>query len=152
MADHNTQSSFVIQCGTADNARKVADWLNGSDYPDELLDAMNEASDGAFDDDGVLQFTIAEASVPADEPDAVWVDFQDGDLALVAAIVEYAMTTMPEVPSPQGWEWANTCSRPRPGEFSGGAVVVSRGAGTQWHTTGQWLDEALSAAIATGAP
>ena len=39
-------------------------------------------------------------------------------------------------------QWADTCSKPRPDSFSGGAAIVTD-KGTHWFTTGQWIDETL---------
>src|SRR4051794_25083027 len=108
MANNSTQASFMVQCGTAENAQKVASWIQGcegTDYPGDLRTALE--NEGMEFESGIPDYTIADATVEQEDETAVWVNFQDGDLAATAVIIQYAMDTMPEVPSPQGWTWAN---------------------------------------------
>ena len=145
MSTNSTTSSFLIACGTAANAKKLAEWLNGiTNYPADLKEKMRAANEDIFDEDGVVQYTITDASLEDGDPTTVWVYFDDGDMQVTVAILEYAMATMPEMLSPQGFEWADTCSRPRIGEFGGGAVALWRGKDTQWMNTSYWLSQVLS--------
>ncbi len=38
-----------------------------------------------------------------------------------------------------GFEWSNTCSKPRLNSFGGGAVVIDKN-GLGWMNTGEWLE------------
>lgn len=139
MANNSTQASFMIQCGSVELAANVAEWVNGEgNYPQKLRELLeNEGMD--FDGD-IPSYTIADATIEGDE---VWVNFQEGNLAAIATIMDYIIQEYPPVPSPQGFTWANTCSKPRIGEFDGGAVVVARGQDWQWLNSGTWLQEQI---------
>lgn len=141
MANNWTQTSFYFRCGTAANAEKVAVWINGGDlhpYPAELVTAMTAAYEGCFDGP-VLDAFIADAETDGDQ---VWIhlDGNGGDLEVLAAIMKYAMDTIPEVEDGQGFQWAEGCDRPRVNEFGGGACFIARGQDIRWHHTGSWLE------------
>jgi hypothetical protein len=40
-------------------------------------------------------------------------------------------------------QWANTCSKPRAGEFGGGAVFITA-SNIVWHSTGSWVSNQIS--------
>jgi hypothetical protein len=81
------------------------------------------------------------------------IQIQDGDLWMyaeesgtpenaVAVMQAYLRQFHPE--GSCGFEWATTCSRPRPGEFSGGAVFVTATT-AEWMPAGQWLADKTKA-------
>jgi hypothetical protein len=150
MANNYTQTSFYFRCGTAENAAKVACWINGGSehpYPADLVKSMTESVPETFDD-GCLDVTIGDATVDEDQ---VWVHADvAADLELLATILAYAMDTMPEVEDRQGFQWAETCDKPRVDEFGGGACFIARGQPTRWLHTGQWLAEQAEAKPSNG--
>lgn len=46
--------------------------------------------------------------------------------------------------------WAEYCSKPRIGEFGGGAIFVTA-KGVEWHTTGDWIQEKRNEFVAESA-
>ena len=68
---------------------------------------------------------------------------ESGDLeGLVSALYEFSAYFKLEYPI--GFEWANSCSKMRPGEFGGGAVVIKPGKKPKWNSTGNWLAKELN--------
>ncbi|WP_166297126.1 hypothetical protein [Bradyrhizobium sp. 2S1] len=147
MANNYTQTSFEFDCGSPENVTKIACWINGDathPYPDALRDMMVGLCEEIFDGDD-LAFTIADADRVEGEPHKVWLRFDEsGDIEMTALILGFAMLTMSEVPDRQGFTWAETCSRPRIGEFGGGACLICR-SGVKWMHTSEWLEEAIRA-------
>jgi hypothetical protein len=71
---------------------------------------------------------------------AIWADESgDSDVEAVIAFIESFFRAMRPTGG-FGFEWANTCSKPRPGEFGGGAAFIfgSR-ATTRCFSTSSWL-------------
>ena len=92
---------------------------------------------GTEDENGLVQ-ELAAAVFPKDGN--LWISDQgtgEGDIeAVINCVAEWINTFRPDYVF--SLEWANTCSKPRPGEFGGGAVIVTRN-NTEWFTTGQWI-------------
>lgn len=150
MSNNYTQTSFYFQCGTAENAAKVKAWINGdiigvgsTPLPDDLRKLMIDATgeETFAGEGGALEYTIAEAEIDANcRSQVLWVHIDEsGDLELLAAILAYAMDHMPEVEDRQGFQWAETCSKPRIDEFGGGACFIRRGHDVAWLHTSSWL-------------
>lgn len=146
MANNATLTAFAFNVDTPEHAEQLVLWLHGKSLPDELKAKMIEASPDCFVDDD-LQYTIVEvAEFDEDQAGAVYANIQEGgDFELLSVVLSFALDVWPEAPSPQGFAWANTCSAMRIGEFSGGAMVVRRGAEAEWMNTSTWLMERLNA-------
>lgn len=143
MANNKTETSFYFQCGTAKNATILACWINGGsahNIPDAARKEMLVENADAFEDD-TLAVYIANAEVDGTQ---VWVSIEEGgDIPLLAILLRAAMATMPEVEDKQGFQWAETCSKPRVNEFGGGACFIRRGHEIEWLYTGSWLDSRM---------
>ncbi len=66
---------------------------------------------------------------------------ESGDLEAVALVIQYTfrhfgLTNFAYI------EYANTCSRMRPGEFGGGAMVVTKD-DTRWLSTSLWVSQTI---------
>lgn len=162
MANNYLQTSFYFQCGNEAVARTVAAWINGGgyagvEYPDDLRKLMIEQTgEETFNEDGILEYTIAEAELDNagdHKNDQLWVHIDEiGDLELLVTILAYAMDRYPEVEDRQGFQWAETCSKPRVNEFGGGACFIVRGEEARWIFTGGWLDELMAPKPAADKP
>lgn len=147
MANNYIQTSFYFRCGTEDNAAKVNGWISGERITDELKQDMIAASPDCYSADGELQYTVIDSCQR--DGDQVWIAMEEGgDLELLATILQYAMDTLPEVEDRQGFQWAETCSKPRVDEFGGGACFIARGQPTKWLFTGQWLAQQVESPTA----
>jgi hypothetical protein len=69
----------------------------------------------------------------------IWLHGDTVRVESVAALVQIAIHRF-QPALKWGFEWAYTCSRPRPGEFGGGAAVVAADA-IEWCCTSDWLRE-----------
>lgn len=61
------------------------------------------------------------------------------DMEATAAVLQATMARF-DLPGALAIEWAETCSKKRPGEFGGGAVVITKDA-EHWMSTSQWISE-----------
>lgn len=119
MADNYTQFSEMIPCKT----KEQQDWL------------LKELADGVKDDDGG-EHPVCEFS--ADKED-IWVHAEDsGDLDALADVVSFFQLRF-EIDEPWTLTWAETCSKPRVGNFGGGGVVVYRGK-VSWLNAWSWCE------------
>lgn len=127
MANCYTQFSEVIPC---ENEEQV-EWLMGS-LATAVKDEGCESEDS--DDDGYPPCEFER------DGSGVWVHSEDGgDLeALVNVICSFQEKF--SIGDPWSLAWAETCSRPRVGEFGGGAIVVYKGE-AEWINTWDWCEE-----------
>jgi hypothetical protein len=152
MANNAQQTALFFKVGSTEQVQKLIRWLQGEDLPEELRKKMVETSPDCFDPEegqedwqGDLNDTICDNAEHdrVDDQDGVYVGVSEGNLDLLATILDHALQNWPDVPSPQGFEWASWCSRLRVGEFAGGAVALRRGVEPCWFTTGRWLQQQL---------
>lgn len=131
MADYFTHFSCLLDVGTPENAARALDLYNG-------LSDENATED--LPSDGFL------LSIQPDHGGThLWVyDDGNGDPEHVIQFVkrcaaEFGLTGR------WGFQYANTCSRPRIDVFGGGAHVldVATGETVDWIHTGGWLAETL---------
>ena len=73
----------------------------------------------------------------------LWISDDGGcvSLEVIADIISATMKQYDDLPL-VAIEWANTCSRPRVGEFGGGAVLIHNRE-QFWMNTGDWLSQAV---------
>lgn len=102
-----------------------------------------------------VKATIDDHSVREDDQqiDEDFFDYEFDDSSVVIyseeygdieAVTEFVKALQEKFPrhSPVGFSWAETCSKPRPGEFGGGAVVVDAG-NVEWVSTYHWLKDRI---------
>lgn len=127
------------------------------DWPPEAVATLIEAdrllsdlaSDETIDDDAAdpeLVAVVREAYetsqggtgcvIVPHGPGAVAHSDESADVSALAELISFAMRRH-GIAEPVVIEWAETCSKPRPGEFGGGAAVVTASE-TRWMTTGEW--------------
>ena len=131
MADYFTRFSCLLDVGTHDNAARAVN----------LYNKLSE--DGAQEDPPSDGFLVSIQ--PEHGGTQLWLrDDETGDPERVIAFVllsagEFALTGR------WGFEWANTCSRPRFNAFGGGAHVLdlSTQKTVAWSDTNCWLAIAL---------
>lgn len=117
MSNNYTHLAFAFNATTSENAAKIRGRLNA-------IDAYAEVEQ----QDNVLLITSESA-----------------DVEVLIKMLRHAMRTMPDIPSPQGFEWAFSADKHRIGDFGGGAVVVRREPGPiKSIDTAVWLKEELS--------
>lgn len=133
MADHFTHFSCLLDVGTLENAGRALDLYSrmmeenaAEDLPSDAFLLSIQAEHGG------TQLWIRD-DVTGD-PQAV-VDF------VLRCAEEFGLTGR------WGFQWANTCSRPRVNAFGGGAQVLDLGRRkiVAWIATSGWLGRTLSA-------
>jgi len=121
MANNHTQFSEVIPCETKEQMQ----WL------EEMLATAVRIDD---EEEG---YPVCDLGRKAD---GIWVHSSDwGDLEALVGVV-CAFQQRFQITEPWSLTWADTCSRPRIGEFGGGAVVVCKGE-AEWLHTWSWCED-----------
>ena len=114
----------------------------GQTLPDLLLRLREE--DDASDDPQFSGFALA---LP-DEPGSSVLWFHDDGQGDVEAVISFVLRLADEIDLTGLWgfDFANTCSRPRLEAFGGGAHVIDLGARKSigWISTHVWLTAALN--------
>jgi hypothetical protein len=131
MADYFTHFSCLLDVGTPDNAARAL----------ELYNALSE--EGASEDPPSDGFLLSIQ--PEHGGTQLWMrDDTTGDPEWLVQFVkrcaaEFGLTGL------WGFQYANTCSRPRVNAFGGGAHVLNlaTGATVAWTYTNGWLAEVL---------
>ena len=125
MADYYTQVSFEIESFPAELDRFM-----------EMYDKLNAKH---HNDDLTLGVSATKAKTMQSN-DCIWIHDDDGcvDIEALVDLIQIWMQTSEYSHDPVGFEWANTCNKPRLDAFGGGAVMITKG-GTRWLHTGQWL-------------
>ena len=127
MADYYTSFSCLLDVGSPDNARKALDLYRV--FADEL-DETEYCTIG-FD---VTVETGGNGST-------LWI--HDGDSADPEHVIQFARRCAEAfgLKGRWGFEYANTCSKPRLDAYGGGAHVLDLGSGRTigWISTYEWL-------------
>ena len=131
MADYFTHFSCALNVGTPDNAARALDLYNRLSDENASEDPPSEGVDLSI--------------VPEHGGTNLWIrDDVTGDPEQVIEFVkrcasEFALTGL------WGFQYANTCTRPRLDAFGGGAYVLDLATGetVAWTYTGGWLAEVL---------
>lgn len=123
MADYYTQFSSVLPVQTKANVEKAIELFI------RLVRDDNPCADGFF----VEPFGDA----------AIWIHAEDFGSPDNAEQFVSQLAKEITLKGKWGFEWANTCSKPRPDSFSGGALVIdlSTGDTVAWTNTSQWLHD-----------
>ena len=133
MADYFTHFSCLLDVGTPETAARA-------------LDLYNQLSeDGASEEPPSDGFLLSIQ--PEHGGTQLWIrDDITGD---PQAVIDFVLRCAKEfgLSGHWGFQWANTCSRPRVNAFGGGAHVLDLGRRktVAWVATNSWLDHALSA-------
>jgi len=151
MADHYTQTSFMIPTKTDEQKAWLLDVLGQldevqaetmepSDINDEIIAVATEHH---YNFDGM--YTPYYCS----EKEGVWIRSDESiDVDLMIVVIQaYLRKFHPN--SFMGFQWAGTCSKPRLDEFGGGAVYISAD-DFEAYTTGGWLWDQFKDASAGG--
>lgn len=133
MVDFFTHFSCLLDVGTADNAARALDLYN------RMMEA-NTAEDPPSD-------AFLLSIQPEHGGTRLWIrDDVTGD---PQAVIDFVLCCAEEfgLSGRWGFQWANTCSRPRVNAFGGGAHVLDLGRRktVAWVATNPWLDTTLSA-------
>lgn len=126
MADYFTHFSYLLDVGTPENAAQAL----------ALYAAPPDDEDDALDDGFALSI---------DKGTRLWIrDDASSDPEKVIRFVRRCAAAF-GLTGLGGFEYANTCSRPRPDGFGGGAHVLDLATGetVTWTETGGWLTNAL---------
>ena len=129
MADYFTHFSCLLDVGTSENAVRALD----------LYSTTPEDEDGLRLSDG---FGL---SIQSEGGTELWIhDDCSGDPERVIEFVLLCAAQF-DLKGLWGFEYANTCSRPRLDAFGGGAHVIDLGAreSIAWLSTYEWLGVAL---------
>jgi len=129
MADYFTHFSCLFDVGTPENAIRTLDLYNNAPEDD----------DGLCLSDGFLLSLQEEGGTQ------LWIrDDGSGDPERVIAFVLLCAEKF-DLKGLWGFEYANTCSKPRLDAFGGGAHVIDLGARKSigWVSTNEWLSIAL---------
>lgn len=132
MADCYTLFSEVVPALTAAE-RAWAEQVLGDGSPAALADAgVDPAAVDADDDWPGFGWSVIDAGL--------WV-YSDGS-GSVAHVTAFVRAFLARFRPGDGWRlaWAETCSKPRPGQFGGGAAFVTAG-GVEFCSAHGWLDD-----------
>jgi hypothetical protein len=139
MADNFLQFSFMVP-GTVEQG----EWLT---MLHETADAILEQYPLPTDDKQMISFAhiVAEGHDNhhgivinvGEEGICIYADTY-GDPEYVADLLGPYLEFF-KIDKPVGFEWSYRCSKARPGEFGGGACVVSRGEPPEFFGTSGWL-------------
>jgi len=138
MAGYYTHFSFVValdgDTGWVDELWPLLDSANSTTEPDHPI----------FGPDGV--FGLPDVQL---DGDGLWFHDDAGcsDIDTTIAVVQWVLGH-PGTPSTVEFTWADTCSRPRPDSFGGGAALVSHVAQATVHTSSTTIGELLAADLA----
>ena len=133
MADYFTHFSCLIDVSTSANAIRAMD-----------LFVQLRDEDDLTDDPRFSGFDLSRQDGP--DSSILWIhDDDSGDVESVIAFVLRLAVDL-DLTGLWGFEYANTCSRPRLDAFGGGAHVIDLGARTTigWTNTNEWLAAALN--------
>ncbi|MYZ46192.1 hypothetical protein [Propylenella binzhouense] len=132
MAKYFTHFSCLLDVGTPENAARAL----------ELYNRMMEENDAEDTPSDAFLLSIQ----PEHSGTQLWIrDDVTGD---PQAVIDFVLRCAEEfgLAGRWGFQWANTCSRPRVNAFGGGAHVLdlSRRKTVTWTATNPWLDSTLS--------
>ena len=131
MADYFTHFSCVLDVRTPENAARALDLYNRLSDENALEDPPSEGFDLSI--------------VPEHGGASLWIhDDGTGDPEHVIQFVKRCAAAF-ALTGRWGFQYANTCSRPRIDAFGGGAYVLDLATGetVAWTYTGGWLAEVL---------
>jgi len=133
MADYFTHFSCLFDVGTPDKAARAL-----------ALFQELRAADQDADDPEVAGFSLLHQDAP--EGSTLWI--HDDDHGDVEAVIRFVLRLAEDLDLTGLWgfEYANTCSRPRLGAFGGGGHVIDLGNRTTigWTNTNEWLAASLN--------
>jgi len=133
MANYFTHFSSLIDVGTSANAIRAL-----------ALFQQCRDKDQDADDPDVAGFALSRQDAP--EGSTLWI--HDDDHGDVEAVIRFVLRLAEDLDLSGLWgfEYANTCSRPRLDAFGGGAHVINLGKRTTigWTNTNEWLAAALN--------
>jgi hypothetical protein len=154
MADYFTQFAVFIDMPreAAAHAAALADLVDRYALHLALYGESEEATDfdGWSGDDRLDAAARIIAGAGENEIGATWVAGEQGlyvageenpNIEMIAEIVQITMQRF-HLTTPVVIEWANFCSRPRPGGFSGGCAVITQ-SHQRWLNTGRWADRQI---------
>lgn len=133
MADYFTQFSCVLDVGTADKALAALDLFLRLREEDEATDDPEFSGFALSLQDGLGTSVL-------------W--FHDDCQGDVEGVIRFVLRIAEDLDLTGHWgfDYANTCSRPRLEAFGGGAHVIDLGARKSlgWLSTHEWLTAALN--------
>lgn len=147
MANSYTHFSFVFKIRNPREAEYLEtilqaadDVANGEDDAD--LELVREVFGEDFEDYGGVGFQCNITG--ANKKQEVWIhdDGGEGNVEFAANFVQAYMAKF-KVKKPIAIEFAVTCDAPRPGEFGGGAVILTA-TDAHWFNTAEWIREKLA--------
>ena len=133
MADHYTQFSFTFPVDEAEQA-----WLQAKIDRITALIFGEVKPETEWEENLVEEWSFGLA-VNFEEGAAYFMSEDSGNVELVIDVVQQFLSHFRPTAA-IGFAWANTCSKPRPGEFGGGACVITA-TETKFINTSLWLDE-----------
>lgn len=131
MADHYTQFSCTLDLQTPDNLAKA-------------MEIFRPTEKSGAHDHGWFGFMACPS--PEGGPGSLWLhDDGAGDVEELIEFVQHCGRTL-GLTGRWGFQYANTCSKPRIDDFGGGAHVLDLATGetVSWLSTDSWLAEILS--------
>ena len=152
MADYFTQFSFVIsvtpeQGDWVAQVHALATELIGHAEDGEARENIEGPQDMVLAALGLAEKRDGDPCLQVmhdDKEGTVWVGSEDSGDVDYAADLAQAFLKRFDLDLVIGFEWANTCSRPRLDAFGGGAVVISR-RNAVWFHTSALLQKAMKA-------
>lgn len=128
MANNYCQTSFIVDCGTKEARDDVLAYAMAIRYPDgnthPKIDQPNAITEAGDICGGVIDIDDDD-----DGETSLWFCGEECfDMGYFDSVIEYALKTY-KLP-PVSYTWADSCSKMRTDEFSGGACVFVYNAAT----------------------
>lgn len=123
MADYYTELSFIVECKQGDQA---------------LLLRMLAQENKRLEDAGEWGLSVAFE----ENEDGIWFHDDEGAVNIEALcdVLQLWLSEISDDTRSIGFEWANTCSKPRLDAFGGGAAFIRKDE-VRFMNTGSWLHE-----------
>lgn len=146
MADYYTTYSFAIPdlVGLEPTWWKLlGEYIEGSNEGEDMSDPVYADFANLFDDPQYISLTFAVEANPG-KPASLWVYTEESGSPEDAAAAVQAFLAKFRPAEILGFEWANTCSKPRLDSFGGGAALVTADE-VVWFNPSRMLAEAIAA-------
>ena len=142
MANYYSETSFMIHFETKEKETRAAEILQSLENHEEepcTGELAELAKDMQLDDWGDIGFM----RTPEINPSQSWPDWwisHDETINAAWAVLFFEYLVQKDLLKPFGFEWSNTCSKPRLDAFGGGACWITK-EGTEWLSTSHWLGD-----------
>lgn len=110
----------------------------------DVLEAKLKAAEGDDVEDDERLYGVEYSRQKDAEGEFMWMHGYEPNLEALAGVIAELQEDL-QLDSPWGFQYSNSCSKPRLDAYGGGACFIHRGE-QEWFNTGRWLDEKMTEA------